>query len=190
MVPKLTPETFSILGTLTNHLSVRWLVEYGILIIIVYVTQRILRAKHRRLPIPLPIHPRKFTIRDLILTEYDSIHEETPFRQIIELVKYSDNIDFPVVDNERCFLGLVSFNDLRNVLWQSHLYSNICAKDVMNTYVKVLKPDDSLEDAMMKFEKQNTDLLPVVDSDDSMQLLGIVKLSDLMKKSWNIYMSK
>lgn len=181
MVPKLTPETFSILGTLTNHLSVRWLIEYGIVIIIVYVIQRILRAKHRRIPIPLPIHPRKFTIRDLILTKYDYLHEDLPLGQIIELMKYSPNIDFPVVDNEGRFLCLVSFNDLRTVVWQSHLYSKICAKDVMNTYVKVLKPDDSLEDAMMKFGKQNTDLLPVVASDDSMQLLGIVKLADLMK---------
>lgn len=182
MVPKLTPETFSILGTLNYHLPVRWLIEYGILIIIVYVIQYILRAKKRHLPICPPTHFCTFSIRDLILTEYDSVHEDTSLGQIIELVKNSPNIDFPVVDNGRRSLGLVCFNEFRTVLLHNHLYSKVPAKDLMNTYVEVLKLNDSLEEAMMKFEKQDSDLLPVVDTDDSMQLLGIVKISDLLKK--------
>jgi len=185
MVHKLAQGIFFIL-----HRPVGRLVEYGILIsvfvsglgaTIFYITQYI-RTKHFHLPFRLIDAKDVFTIRDVILTEYDSVREDTLLGQIIELVKNSPTIDFPVVDNGGRFLGLVRFNDFRVVLLQSHLYSKVSAKDVMNTDVEVLRLNDSIEDAMMKFGKQNSDLLPVLDASESGHILGIVKRSDLMAR--------
>ncbi len=185
MVHKLAQGIFFIL-----HRPVGRLVEYGILISVVvsglgatiFYIKQYMRTKHLHLPFHLIDAKDVYTIRDLILTEYDSVHEDTPLKQIIELVKNSPTIDFPVVDNGGHLLGLVRFNDFRTILLQSHLYSKVSARDVMNPDVEVLRLNDSLEDAMMKFGKQDSDLLPVVDANDSSHILGIVKRSDLMKR--------
>lgn len=184
MVHKLTQEILFIFhrpdGRLVEYGILTSLVVSGLGVTIFYTTQYI--RKHLHLPFHLIDEKYVFSIRDLILTEYDSVHENTSLGQIIELVKKSPTIDFPVVDDGGLLLGLVRFHDFRTVLLQSHLYSKVSAKDVMKAEVEVLRLNDSLADAMTKFGKQDSDLLPVVNTNNPMQLLGIVKRSDLMKR--------
>jgi CBS-domain-containing membrane protein len=118
-----------------------------------------------------------------MLTKYDSVKEETPLGSILALEETSSTIDLPVVDDDGHFLGLVTFNDLRVALLQNQVHSLVIAKDIMKTDVEMLKPYDSLADAMAKFVNYDFDLLPVIyDNSASAQLVGIVRRVDIMKR--------
>lgn len=125
----------------------------------------------------------RIPIQKLMLTKYDSVKEETLLGEILALEETSPTIDLPVVDNEGHFLGLVGFNDLRAVLLHNQVHSLVIARDVMNTDVEVLKPHDSLADAMVKFVNYDFDLLPVVNANSQpAYLVGIARRADIMKR--------
>jgi hypothetical protein len=69
-----------------------------------------------------------------------------------------------VATEEGRFVGIISLNDLRRVLiFREGLELVLLAEDVTNEGTPVCHPDDSLSQAMIRFERSGLPELPVVD---------------------------
>jgi CIC family chloride channel protein len=129
---------------------------------------------------PLEINVlKRLPVSGVMMPDPIVISEETPFRQLMDLLVNSPRSEFFVVRERREYAGTISVHQMRQILldgdWLDQL---IVAGDVADTTYPALHPDDSLDLAMKLFTQELVDELPVI-SDD--KLAGSVRKSDLLE---------
>jgi CIC family chloride channel protein len=119
-------------------------------------------------------------VRDVMSTDITTIAQEMPFRKILETISYSKNFYFPVIDNKGDMTGILSFSDIREVIFEEQLGDLLVAEELANKNVSVLTPEQNINDAMEVFSKLDIDQLPVVRSEDKLKVIGMLTRGDMM----------
>ena len=119
-------------------------------------------------------------VRDVMSTDITTIAQETPFRKILETISYSKNFYFPVLDKEGDMTGILSFSDIREVIFEEQLGDLLVAGELANNNVVSLTPQQNLNEAMEIFSQLDVDQLPVVRSEDKLKVIGILSRSEMM----------
>ena len=119
-------------------------------------------------------------VRDVMSTDITTIAQETPFRKILETISYSKNFYFPVLDKEGDMTGILSFSDIREVIFEEQLGDLLVAGELANQNVISLTPQQNLNEAMEIFSQLDVDQLPVVRSEDKLKVIGILSRSEMM----------
>ncbi|UXP33907.1 chloride channel protein [Reichenbachiella agarivorans] len=95
---------------------------------------------------------------DLLTIKYDETLED-----LIVLVKKSNRNIFPVLNYEGGLEGIVTLDDIRERMFDEEERKNIIVKQVMQMPPAKVKPSDSMEDVMNKFEITQAWNLPVIE---------------------------
>ncbi len=99
----------------------------------------------------------------------------TPTMPLGELVmifaKEKEDI-FPVVDGSNNLHGLISFKDIRKVIFRQELYGVFTAEQLMLPAPDILPIGSSMTYVMNCFEKSGAEVLPVVDDDN--HFVGVI----------------
>ena len=119
-------------------------------------------------------------VQDVMSTDITTIAQEMPFRKILETISYSKNFYFPVLDNKGDMTGILSFSDIREVIFEEQLGDLLVAGELANTKVYSLTPQQNLNDAMEIFSQLDVDQLPVVRSEDKLKVIGMLTRGDMM----------
>ena len=119
-------------------------------------------------------------VQDVMSTDITTIAQEMPFRKILETISYSKNFYFPVLDNRGDMTGILSFSDIREVIFEEQLGDLLVAGELANTKVYSLTPQQNLSDAMEIFSQLDVDQLPVVRSEDKLKVIGMITRGDMM----------
>ncbi|MCZ6632791.1 MAG: chloride channel protein [bacterium] len=120
-------------------------------------------------------------VREIMDTHYDFLKAQTPLGEIVGLLRNSDVTDFPVVDDEGNLKGLVSFQDIREVMTESDLYSLLVAADAIGGSTPAVEEDASLIEALATFSQHDIQNLPVVVNGGDRKLVGMITQSNLMR---------
>ena len=81
-------------------------------------------------------HGREFSIlnsihvRDVMNSNIVTIAKDMPFKKILETISYSKNFYYPVVNEEGDMIGILSFSDIREVIFEEGLEDLIVANDL------------------------------------------------------------
>ncbi|MCA9189569.1 MAG: chloride channel protein [Pirellulaceae bacterium] len=121
-------------------------------------------------------------VRDVLDTDrpIDFVREDLPITEIMRLVSYSQITYFPVVDRENRLTGIFSLRDLRAVLMGNGAGSLILAADIAVSPVLTVTVNDDLHTALRRFTQKNIDYLPVVDTEDSRKIVGMLSRRDVI----------
>jgi CIC family chloride channel protein len=119
-------------------------------------------------------------VRDAMTAEVMSLPESTPFRELMHTVTTSRSQYFPVVNTRGEMTGLISFADLRELLFEEALRDLVVAKDIASEPVILLTPDDNLWTAIEKFSVKDLEQIPVVAADDRRRVLGMISRRDVI----------
>jgi len=119
-------------------------------------------------------------VQDVMSTDITTIAQEMPFRKILETISYSKNFYFPVLDNKGDMTGILSFSDIREVIFEEQLGDLLVAGELANTKVYSLTPQQNLNEAMEIFSQLDVDQLPVVRSKDKLKVIGMLTRGDMM----------
>ena len=119
-------------------------------------------------------------VQDVMSTDITTIAQEMPFRKILETISYSKNFYFPVLDNRGDMTGILSFSDIREVIFEEQLGDLLVAGELANTKVYSLIPQQNLNEAMEIFSQLDVDQLPVVRSEDKLKVIGMLTRGDMM----------
>lgn len=103
------------------------------------------------------------------------IHESMSLEDIVHLLSENEQQYFPVVDDNQKMIGIFSANDVRAYLYDETIWRLANARDVMVSNLVTLTPEDDLNTAMQKFTSLNLEELPVIDPNDSGELLGMLR---------------
>lgn len=98
----------------------------------------------------------------IIQTDYLTISPDENLEKLVDLISHSNQVIFAVVDNEKHLLGIVHFNNIREIIFNSYRVKYTLVKTIMTTPAEVIYPFNSMETVMNKFERSKMAFLPVI----------------------------
>jgi len=123
---------------------------------------------------------RSIRVQDVMSGEVTRIPEHMPFDMILNIATRSEILYFPVVDGDGKLTGILSFQDLKESIFEEELKKFIVAKDLAYTNVITVTPEDNLDTVMEQFGLRDIDVFPVVSEDDPQELLGMISRRDVI----------
>ncbi|WP_374173337.1 chloride channel protein [Flavobacterium tructae] len=101
-------------------------------------------------------------IDTIIQCDYLTVHPDENLNKLVDLISHSNQVVFAVVNNEKELVGIVHFNDIREIIFNAYRVKYTSIKDVMKTPLVTISSSDSMEIVMSKFEQSKTAFLPVI----------------------------
>lgn len=101
----------------------------------------------------------------IIQTDYLTVTPNENLEKLVDLISHSNQVIFAVVDAENHLLGIVHFNDIREIIFNTYRVKYTLVKEIMTEPADIIYPDDSMELVMNKFEKSRKAFLPVLKND-------------------------
>jgi CIC family chloride channel protein len=101
-------------------------------------------------------------INSIIQTDYLTVSPDENLEKLVDLISHSNQVIFAVVDKENELLGIVHFNNIREIIFNSYRVKYTLVKEIMTTPLEIISPEDSMSIVMNKFEKSKVVFLPVM----------------------------
>nr|WP_315177083.1 chloride channel protein [uncultured Flavobacterium sp.] len=98
----------------------------------------------------------------IIQTDYLTVSPDENLERLVDLISHSNQVIFAVVDTEKNLLGIVHFNDIREIIFNTYRVKYTLVREIMIEPTEIISPDDSMEMVMNKFEKSKKAFLPVL----------------------------
>ncbi|WP_319760477.1 chloride channel protein [Maridesulfovibrio sp.] len=125
-------------------------------------------------------------VRDALNNEHVSTLEENlPIGTVVKIVTQSPESYFPVVNADGDLTGILTINDIRELMFEDSESNVLVAKDVATTNVVTVVKDDTLQVALEKMIALNVNELPVVSRDEPKKLVSLLSKQDLITCYYN-----
>ncbi len=119
-------------------------------------------------------------IKEIMLREFKTIPMHTNLASLLRYLEESTETTLPVVTPDGKLYGMISFQDLRQILTKHEVDALVIASDIATTEIISVTEDENLKQALEKFGLRDFDLLPVVDKEDPTRIKGIIHKSYLL----------
>jgi CIC family chloride channel protein len=117
-------------------------------------------------------------LRKNIETNFVAVCPEMNLGSLLnDAVAKSNRNIFPVIDEEKQFLGIVLLDDIRSIMFDQSLYETIAVSSIMKSAPSIIFHDDSAEQVMKKFKDSGAWNLPVVNEG---KYIGFISKSKLL----------
>ena len=116
-------------------------------------------------------------LEDLILTDYTVIHPEMNLGQVVKIISTQQHNHYPVCDEDGTFVGVVTLNDLRNIMFQPRLYERMKVEDIMIGPKGKITPEMNMAEVMNLFDTTDAWTLPAIDKQG--RYLGMVSRQNI-----------
>jgi len=120
------------------------------------------------------------SVSSVMLRDFETLKETMSFAEFMAFFPGSRTQYYPIVDNQNRLTGVVSFQDIREIMLEEGLEQVVVMKDLAETDLITLHPSDNLNQAIKKFGIKDIEVIPVVSAFDQTQLLGILKRKDVI----------
>ncbi|WP_413998619.1 chloride channel protein [Flavobacterium sp. W1B] len=101
----------------------------------------------------------------IIQTDYLTVSPNENLEKLVDLISHSNQVVFAVVDKEKHLLGIVHFNNIREIIFNTYRVKYTLVKEIMIDPAEVIYPFNSMETVMNKFETSKVANLPVIKDD-------------------------
>ena len=111
----------------------------------------------------------------------DVILIDAPLTEIIARLRGSRQTEFPVVTRELELAGIVTYRDISKAIGEPELVDFLIAADLMIEQFETVTPDHTLLEATRAMGLRDIDFIPVVESPDSVRLVGLLSRAAIME---------
>lgn len=122
-------------------------------------------------------------IKKLIETDLLTIKPQATLGDLVDLVRVSKRNIFPVVDDKKQLVGIITLDDIRSIMFDRDAQQNVLVKTLMHTPPDVISTQDNMQIVMEKFERTGAWNLPVLDEG---KYIGLISKSRI----FNAYRNK
>lgn len=98
----------------------------------------------------------------IIQKDYLTIAPEEKLEKLIDLISHSDQVVFAVVTKEKELVGIIYFNDIREIIFSNTSVKSILISEIMIKPHRIIYNTDTMETVMNQFEKSKKVFLPVL----------------------------
>jgi len=122
------------------------------------------------------------TVKDVMSQQVSKIPSTLPYNKVVELCLTGPGNYLYTTDENDNLEGVISFQDIKEFVYDDQLNGLVFARDLANSDVVYVSPDESLASSLNKFSYIDMEELPVVVSEDgNRRLEGVITRSELMK---------
>ena len=114
---------------------------------------------------------------DLVERDFTPVYYTDTLGDLVDVVSQSHRNLFPVLDKEGRFQGMVTLNDVREIMFDRDKYDTVKMSHVMKSAPAFVYLDEKMDSVMDKFESTQAWNLPVLD--DENKYLGFVSKSKI-----------
>jgi len=119
-------------------------------------------------------------VKDVMNTKVETMPEGLPLDELSEIISRSKYNSFPVLNSVNKLVGILSFNDYSDAIFDEDLKDLVVAKDLATDKVVTVSSEDDLYTALEKISRKDYSTLPVVSPHDPAQLIGIITRRDII----------
>jgi len=116
-------------------------------------------------------------VADVMKRDPEVVPSHMQLNEVIQFAQDAQASSFPVVDRNRRLTGMLSVQDIRDVMDENlgaETAAFLIAQDIATVPPLYITPEQNLNDAMNRFGQRDVRFLPVVEAGDSMRLLGVI----------------
>lgn len=117
---------------------------------------------------------KKLRVADVVVSNCITIDLDTPFHEILRLMRTTNADGFPVLDEDGRLAGLVSLQQISKALRNEDTQENLLTRDIVVSEQYTLTLNENLSDVYDEMKLGGQGCLPVVAEDDNKKFLGIV----------------
>lgn len=99
----------------------------------------------------------------IIETDLLKIGPLATLRELVLLVRSSKRNIFPVVNDEGSLVGIVTLDDIRQIMFDTESYDTMLVEDLMHSPPASVSSQENMQSVMHKFESTGAWNLPVID---------------------------
>ena len=121
-------------------------------------------------------------LKNEIETDFETVFPEMSLGELVKVVSRSKRNLFPVVNEERLFIGVVQLNDIRQIMFKQDLYSSTFVHDLMIGIGEHITVNDNMDTVMKKFEESGLWNLPVLEESKYVGFVSKSKLFSAYRK--------
>ena len=105
------------------------------------------------------------TLAGFIEKDFVSVRLHTDLRTLVEAVARSKRNIFPVLDLEDKLVGIITLEDIREIMFQTDLYDTTLVNQLMRKPVVTAELNEGMGSVMEKFDKTGVWNIPVLHED-------------------------
>ena len=99
--------------------------------------------------------------------------------ELIEKIKNSDDVLFPVLNDKNDLIGLIHLDDVRPIIFSAFKIKYTSIHEVVQPIKTVIQFNDTVDVIMDKFETSQQSILPVI---QDKRFIGFLHKSDILEK--------
>jgi CIC family chloride channel protein len=119
-------------------------------------------------------------VKDVMNPNVETIDEALPLEQIAEHISKSKFNSFPVLNAQNELVGILSFNDYSEAIFDEHLKGLVVARDLATADLVTISMEDNLWTALEKISAKDFAVLPVVSAEKANKLEGVISRRDII----------
>jgi len=125
---------------------------------------------------------KTYTVKDVMDSEPTSIAQDVPLQQILEIFSTTDSVYYPVIDAQSQLVGIITIPDIKEMFANREVAGWLLACDVAEPVRDKTTPNKPLEEIIEHMRRYHLENIPVVASEDSDRLIGVLDLSKALRK--------
>jgi CIC family chloride channel protein len=112
----------------------------------------------------------------LVEKNFQKVFINDKLGDLIQIISTSQRNLFPVTDQDNKLLGIITLDNIREIMFKYDLYDKVLVQELMLQPPATISIDESMEDVMEKFDKTGVWNLPVVQNG---QYIGFISKSNV-----------
>lgn len=116
-------------------------------------------------------------VENVVEKDFVVVHPEMDLGELVKAISASRRNIFPVTDKSGILIGIVTLDDIRNIMFRQELYHRFTVGKLMTAIPARLYDTDNMEQVMRTFDDTKAWNLPVVDEEG--HYLGFVSKSKI-----------
>ncbi|MCK5671833.1 MAG: cation:proton antiporter [Spirochaetales bacterium] len=116
----------------------------------------------------------KLSLEEVLQKDTPIIKETDSVTQLVSYFTQSEYFCLPVVDKENKTIGMITMNDLKQLIASQDTWDWILAKDIIDPTHDLIIKSRPLEDALMTLKQLGREQIPVIESEENPIPVGIL----------------
>jgi CIC family chloride channel protein len=104
------------------------------------------------------------SVKDVLEKDFQKVRAEGKLGDLVKAVSKSNRNIFPVVGENNELVGIISLDDVRDIIFNNELYQKVRIQEIMQTPPAIIEKNEKMERVLEIFEETGAWNLPVTDN--------------------------
>lgn len=115
---------------------------------------------------------QSWKVKDIMTKEIEPIQDKALLKQVMHSFSQTENLYHPIINSKDQVVGILTFNELRNIMLDPESWNWLVASDVASPAKEFVYENDPLEKAIKLFSQLGAEYLPVLTDSESKHFAG------------------